>query len=466
MEMRILIVSIASLAFGTGVVTGFVPTVGRVNKHIGIKSGTSCKNLRVDTNEGATRNIQAFDEWAANCGVQRAEGFTLTSDDGEDWYAATSADLPAGTPILAVPGNMIISTSSSKAELEAMCPSVRAAADKLVKMGGGQYLPKLYPFLKVLVEYERGVESPYYPWLDAVPRLYYNAVSMTDFCIESLPPFVFRLSRDERVKFDNLYRALQDVDILSDDTKEDKELCKWAFSTVQTRRLPGDDSDVKIVPMADMFNHGTDTEVEISIDDDGNCLAYTSYDVPAGYPLRMSYGTPTNPSHFFATYGFLDETCPGTFCKILDIKSTPELVDLGLDFSRMLFYKDTGDVSEEVWDILLYAKILPKYDIGLQRQFYEAHVNGDYETKQAIHGRFTLETVTELKNHVDVTIAQLNDLSRKADGKDFGEHPRLPLILRHNAFVKNTFQMVGAKLESMIEQFAQQGALMLTKLNK
>jgi hypothetical protein len=39
-------------------------------------------------------------------------------------------------------------------------------------------------------------------------------------------------------------------------------------------------------------------EVEISYDDDGSCLVYTTTDVPGGSPLRMSYGDYylTNPS--------------------------------------------------------------------------------------------------------------------------------------------------------------------------
>ena len=81
-------------------------------------------------------------------------------------------------------------------------------------------------------------------------------------------------------------------------------------------------------------------------------MAYTTKDVPAGSPLRMSYGDPTNPSVFLATYGFLDETSPSSFCKLMNLEQ--EMNDLGVDFNRMLFYKDTGDISEEVWDVLLY----------------------------------------------------------------------------------------------------------------
>lgn len=59
------------------------------------------------------------------------------------------------------------------------------------------------------------------------------------------------------------------------------------------------------------FNHGTETEVEISYDGNGDCYAYATYDIPAGSPLRVSYGDPTDPTPLFARYGFLDETSPG-----------------------------------------------------------------------------------------------------------------------------------------------------------
>ena len=154
---------------------------------------------------------------------------------------------------------------------------------------------------------------------------------------------------NERVKFINFYAALQEVEFLAADTKSNKSLCKWAYNVVYTRyfnevgQTRYDGGEKKIVPMADMLNHGTFTEVDIQYDDDGNCYAYTTKDVPAGSPLRLSYGDPTNPSYLFASYGFVDETSPATFCKLMNIRPTPELKDIGLDFSRMLFFKETGD---------------------------------------------------------------------------------------------------------------------------
>lgn len=97
------------------------------------------------------------------------------------------------------------------------------------------------------------------------------------------------------------------------------------------------------------FNHCSSGrhEVEISYDEEGSATVYAATDIPAGEPLRMSYGDYylTNPSATFAKYGFIDESAQSTFCKMMDIVPSTELRDIGLSYSRMLFY-NTGEVSE------------------------------------------------------------------------------------------------------------------------
>jgi len=404
----------------------------------------------VDIQDSAARDVGAMDEWVTACGVQRAEGIQLTSEDGLDWGLMSTQDVAASSSLISVPNNMILSTSRAKEELEQV-GNINDAADMLRRLGAGDQVAQFYLFAKILLEYERGDQSPWYPWLNSLPRLFYNAVSMTDVCIECLPPLVFSLSRKERVKVDNFFDAIQKVNFLSEGTKRNKDVAKWAFNVVSTRCW-GSEEDKVIVPLADMFNHATDPEVAISYDEEGNCIAYTLKDVPAGTPLRMSYGDPTNPSQFFATYGFLDESSPATFCKIMYIQPNKELLDIGFDFSRMLFYKDTGDISEEVWDVLLYQILSNNRDV--QQSFYQAHMNGDVDTKRAIHQQYFLETSTALKTHVDSFLTSLDELADRAATKDASQHPRLPLILKHNEFVRSTFLTVKARLDPMVAQAA------------
>lgn len=187
--------------------------------------------------------------------------------------------------------------------------------------------------------------------------------------------------------------------------------------------------------------------MDIRYDAEGNCYAYSKYDVPSGYPLRMSYGDNTNPSRIFARYGFLDETSPATFCKIMINRPSPELVAMGYDHSKMLFYKDTGEVSPEVWDVLLYQNLAN--DPAQQQGFYTAHVSGDYDTKQQYHQHYFQQTLATLRNHVDTFLGSLDQLTAKTVGRDVNDHPRLPLIMGHNEFVRGTFLKVKANLDNM-----------------
>ena len=192
-----------------------------------------------------------------------------------------------------------------------------------------------------------------------------------------------------------------------------------------------------------MFNHGSDyTEIEPSYDKEGNYYAYTTYDVPAGSPLRIQYADPTNPSFLFARYGFLEEDTPATFCKLIPPHINKDMKELGYAENKMLFYK-TGDVSEEVWDILLY-QYLSSNNIRDRRALMEAHQSGDYQSKQALHERYYPYTSQALLDHIEDFIGQLDKLSMKGEDRvrNIDDHPRLPLILRHNQFVRDTFMMV------------------------
>ena len=263
----------------------------------------------------------------------------------------------------------------------------------------------------------------------------YSVSSVGGHFIDSISPRGF-------LTFSSVFQALRYVDFLNDEIKNSKELAKWAFAVVYTRYFETQDGDFVLVPLCDYFQHGTDTEATI-VFEGGNCCAYTTRDVPAGSPLRISYGDPTNPSYLFARYGFLDQTSPSTFCKIMITRPSKQLIDMGYDHSRMLFYKD-GGVSEEVWDVLLYQVLESNPEV--QQTLYQAHMGGDYNTKQSIHEAYYPQTAAALQNHVETFLRDLETLSNKGIGKDVSQHPRLPLIMEHNDFVKQTFLAVRSQL--------------------
>jgi hypothetical protein len=114
----------------------------------------------------------------------------------------------------------------------------------------------------------------------------------------------------------------------------------------------------------------------------------------------------------------------------------------------MLFYHQTGDVSDEVWDVLLYELLGQQQDYNTQRVLYEAHTTGDYNTKRSIHETYYGQTRQALLDHIDGFLGDLERLGEKSYGRSIDEHPRLPLIMSHNDFVKQTFLNVRSKLLS------------------
>lgn len=389
-------------------------------------------------------------EWAYNCGVQQAEGLQLTShDEWFDIYAMATTDVPAGTCVMYIPSNMFLTSYGAKQEF-----GEQEKAETLIgNLGGADQFPMFYLFVKVLVEYERGEESAWYPWLNSLPRTFNNGAAMTPSCYECLPPLAAKLCMEERVKCINCRQALKSVEFVSDESKKDEELLKWIFNVVQTRSLEVDGERI-IVPMVDMLNHeSSGHEVDVSYDEEGSCVVYANTDVPAGSPLRMSYGDYylTNPSATFAKYGFIDHTCPSTFCKMMDIIPSTELREIGLSFSRMLFYKDTGEVSPEVYDVLLYQILSENWQV--QKEFYNACMNGDEATKSAYHQQYLGQTMNKLKKHVDSFLLDLDKLSEKASTKDLAEHSRLPMIIAHNDFVRQTFMNVKSQIDPIAAQY-------------
>mmetsp|Transcript_7159 Transcript_7159/g.21305 ORF Transcript_7159/g.21305 Transcript_7159/m.21305 type:complete len:457 (-) Transcript_7159:72-1442(-) len=408
----------------------------------------------VDISEDAPRDTVTVREWAAHFGVQTSDGFQLvTGEDGRDIFAITTQNLPADSPILYAPKEMILTGSGARQELGADAFDAEQRLNRLLtasKASGPDRIPQFYLFLKLLKEYENGDQSPLYPWLNSLPRYYSNGASMTDFCFGCLPPYAGELALTEKTRLSQFIMALSEVPFLSSETIKNADLAKWAFAVVHTRYLNMPNGDIGLIPMADYFNHnGAETEAYATYDAEGNFYAYSTRDVPAGHPLRICYADPTNQSHLLARYGFLDESCPATFCKIIVHNPSPELIDMGYDHSKMLFYKDTGEISQEVWDVLLYQE-LGSRNREHQQAFYDAHVAGDFATKQQYHQHYLPQTLKTLLKHVDYLLIELEELSQNSWRKDVERHPRLPLIMRHNDLVRNIFERVGETLDGMM----------------
>ena len=236
-------------------------------------------------------------------------------------------------------------------------------------------------------------------------------------------------------------RALSAFDYVSPETKNNSELLKFAYNVVFTRARRSDEGDYRIVPVADMINHDYPDNCVICYDENGGCEIYAKNDIPPGDALTLSYGTPTNPSKLLATYGFLHQP-PATFCKIVVSNPSDELIAIGYDPNRMVFFAD-GSIAQDVWDVLLYHRLERKPELShVKEAFYQAHMSGDEQTKNSIHNQFQRETVGALLRHVNHILAEVAELTVKMNSFDSSQHPRLPLLLKHHVMVTTTFSKV------------------------
>lgn len=399
--------------------------------------------------ENTQRDVYPMEEWANQYGLQKMEGIDLYTEDGADYQLLAQTQIPAGSPILFVPAGMVL---SSNAVVDEFGGALQQAEQVLVQIDQGtqKRLPLFRLMIKILAEYEKGADSPFYPWLNSLPKQFYNGVSMTDACFDCLPPYAGWLASNERINYSHFVAAILNGYVaLSPDTLNDDMILKWAYNVALTRfhEVWEPTRQKLIAPMADMLNHSAEPNCEMTFDYEGNCNVQTIYDVQPGTPLTISLGDPTNPTPIFAQYGFLPNDCATLFCKAMHLQ--PQIKELGYDFKDLLFQTQSGEIAPKVWDIFLY-KILQENDQAAADNFYVACKTTDDEaTKQQYHDQYFQYTLDALKQHVYKILADVERLTMTAQSYDLQTHPRVPVIVAHNNLVRDTFTMTAALLEQM-----------------
>lgn len=412
---------------------------------------------KVDISETAPRNGQYFVDWASYYGIQ-SENFQINPGTsgamGSNWGAETSQAASAGSRVLFVP-NMLRMTSQNARDQDFsnIASMIETQYIDPSKNDGEVALSQhFYLFLKILQEYDLGSESPYYPWMDAMPRTFSTALSFDDFEMSCLPPFVKFLADRDRENFNLFVWVLQQLNTptISASTKANMQVLQWAFNIVFTRARPAY-GGAEIIPMSDMMNHAWNANCVVQYDDDANVHVVLQRDVPAGEALSKCYGQPTNPSRFMSTYGFFDASPPTTYCKLMPslLEQMPELANLGFDYNRMVFSVADGEVAPEVWDVMLYLG-LASTNPTLQQEFYQAVVQGDDAKKARIHQQNMSQTVYNLLAHVSEVLEEIADCQEVMDQGGMGlAHKNLPTIRRHNEFVRQVFIKVQRNLQQM-----------------
>jgi hypothetical protein len=135
---------------------------------------------------------------------------------------------------------------------------------------------------------------------------------------------------------------------------------------------------------------------------------------------------------------------------MLTARPSKELIEIGYDSNKMLFFTQDGGISQEVWDVVLYSRLERKPELENDKlAFYQAHIQGDQDTKSAIHNKYLPQTCAALKRHVEYVLSEVAELSVKMNTYDASKHPRLPLLKKHNQMVVDTFQRVKNNLDQI-----------------
>jgi len=411
----------------------------------GTMGGSGLINVADET---AQREVYAMEEWATQYGVQKYPGVELFTADGSDYQLVSQAQIPAGTSVLGVPAEVCLSATAAVNEFG---NSLQQAEQFLVQLDQGtqRRLPLFRLMAKILAEYDKGEQSPWYPWLNAMPRQFYNGVSMTDACFSCLPPYAGWLASSERINYSHFANALRQGYVpFNPDTINNEQIVKWAYNVALTRfeEVWEPQRNKLIAPMADMLNHSAEPNCEISFDQMGNCNVMAIYDIQPGTPLTTSLGDPSNPTPIFAQYGFLPNDCATLFCKAMHLERIIKY--LGYDFKDLLFQTESGEIAPKVWDIFLY-EILENNDQGAADNFYVACKTNDEAAKQEIHNQYFQYTLEALREHVYKIVNDVGQLTMQAQSYDLQTHPRVPVIVAHNNLVRDTFVQTASLLEQM-----------------
>lgn len=290
-------------------VSAFAPTTSNSGRSSAIlyQYATGTQQFVEVTDLRSPRDVYSMEQWATQYGLQKADGVELysTNDEMKDYSLYTSTGIAAGQSVLFVPSDIVLNSEVIAQEFSD--GSLSAAEESLIQIDnqarfpqGAEYrLPLFRLMTKILVEYEKGTDSMYYPWLNSLPRQFYNGVSMTKVCFRCLPPYAGWLTQNERINCSHFTNALRQGYVpLSQETIYNKQVTQWAYNCALTRfhEIYSPQRAKLIGPMADMINHAAEPNCEIQVDGNGNMNVVSLYDIQPNEALSISYGEPRNPT--------------------------------------------------------------------------------------------------------------------------------------------------------------------------
>ncbi|CAB9515982.1 SET domain containing [Seminavis robusta] len=434
----------------------------------------------------AQRDLSTLREWATKNGVRFAEnvGFSNsgeTDGDQADWaislldedVTSTGSTLRKGAVVLSVPQDLVLSSSKVLDELGGIS-ALQSAFDFLEEESFGDFKSEFLLVLKMLKELSKGGESKWCPWIQSLPKHFSTGISFDNAEIECLPTFSAVLVEYECLKLQAFGVATSKLDhkwIPDIATSDGMVILKWAYNVVYSRcwkfsdyleESDGGDSD--IVPIGDLFNHKEPANVAVENEPSSGSVDFVLQNSDTGTAvgankinsLCLSYGT-SNPHRFLVIFGFVDESMPEIFSQITFPNPTADHIALGCeDRSKMVYGTTDGCISNDtIRNSVLFALLVSKPEE--QKAFVEAHRQQKQSVMRDFHSKYALETALTLKNHVSATLAELELLGNrieevKREDTQQRQHSNLPLIEKHNQFLRRVFGKVKKRLDAAVEE--------------
>ena len=406
-------------------------------------------------------------DWAQEKGVTFADGVGFsparnTEGMKNDWQivplenTSNNMKLEKGSVLLSVPKELVLNSVAIEKEMEGS--PLRKALKTLGKRKFTEHKGEFLIFLKILKEVGKGESSQWFDWIQCLPPTFSTGVCFDDVELDCLPSFSRALADNERKKLKIFSKCAKLAENVWENDNihaghDSDWLFQWAYNVVYTRCWKfSDELDsgaTEIVPMGDLFNHKEPANVAVESDSSSTTANFVLQSDGAT-DFSLSYGLATNAHRFLVVFGFVDETMPEIFCQVVFPEATPEQVLLGCQDRSKMCYSQDGAISDTVFDSVLYLLLASKPEE--QRALYDAHLQGDGESKKLLRYKYSLEISLTLKNHVDGTLQELESLLKSIEEASVGSHPNLPLIKRQNIFLQGVFRKVSEVLADMVQE--------------
>jgi len=290
-----------------------------------------------------------------------------------------------------------------------------------------------------------GGNASFAPWINAMPQAFETFTKDEIDCLPFYARYAAEYQEAKFASFCNAAAVMKDEDCVFDPANSDHvALLKWAFNAVNSRFWKTNPSEnaknikqtSELVPLGDMFNHRDPPNVQmIPEDSDYVTFAYKGDDDDDDEDnstnekdIFISYGQPSNPHRFLVIFKFSPraEYMPKLWSHLSYSPTNP----YASDFDGMVFDSRTGNVSQTVWDAILWELSEPP-----SQELYLS-----FRDKNLMTHKGLLEEV--LLNHINQQLEELATCREKISMLDSGSAPNLDVIRQHNDFLTEVFTKV------------------------